>query len=264
MKRSVLLFILLSAATGKTWGYGLPAISAGVLTETPIPIPHLTDTPTKTATFTTTVTFTATPTATATSAISIPTVTETITLPNFTPAVSPADSRPNHSQTLDPSQLGLNSFREQGFFELGLGADFPVQGSAVPGAAAGLKGALGLLFKDGFAVQLDLEYFTQSNPGPKGTLSVNEILVLPTLRRYLLAGNVRPYLSMGDGLAINSASSELVSSSVASFDLALGGGVEFVFENYFSTFVEGKYNFVFMSASPSQDIPVILGARLGL
>ncbi len=173
--------------------------------------------------------------------------------------------RPNHSQTLDPSLSGLNSFREQGFFEIGLGADPILQGWAISGTATGGKTALGIMFKDGFAIQLDLEYFSQSNTNPTGTLTENEVLILPTLRRYLSAGNVRPYLSIGNGLAINSTTPGLTNStSVDSFDLALGVGFEFVFENYFCTYVEGKYNFVFMSGSPNQDLPLAVGARLGL
>lgn len=124
--------------------------------------------------------------------------------------------------------------------------------------------ALGILFKDGFAVQLDVESFSQSNSNNSGTLSENEILVLPTLRRYLMAGSVRPYLSIGDGLAITTITSGISSSSVESFDLALGAGFEFVFEDSFCTYVEGKYNFVFMAPYPNQDIPVVVGARLDL
>jgi hypothetical protein len=262
VKLLALLFLILSAASGKAWGYGVPAISVGedpeLLTDTPIPIPHLTATPTMTATPPPTFTFTPTPTKTA-----IPTLTETIPLSTVTPMASQTD-RPHPSLTLDPSLSGLNSFREQGFFEVGLGVDPPIQGSIVPGTAAGAEAALGILFKDGFSVQLDLNYFSQSNSNAAGTLSENEVLVLPTLRRYLLAGNVRPYLSIGNGLAINITTSGLTSSSVDSFDLALGVGCEFVFETNFCTYVEGKYNFVFMSASPNQDIPLAFGARLGL
>jgi hypothetical protein len=180
----------------------------------------------------------------------------------MTPTVSPA--KPIPSPTVAPAPTASNAFREQGFFELGLGADPPVQGSAVPDTAVGGKAALGILFKDGFAVQLDLETFTQSNSNAAGTISENEVLVLPTLRRYLLAGHVRPYLSIGDGLAINTITSGINSSVVDSFDLALGVGFEFVFEDYFCTYVEGKYNFVFSTASPNQDIPLVVGARLGL
>jgi hypothetical protein len=253
VKLLALLFLIFSAASGKAWGYGMPAISVGqdnaLLTDTPIPIPHLTATPTKTATPPPTFTFTPTPTAAATKPMALPTSTATIALSTVTPVASPS---------------GLNSFREQGFFELGLGADPPIQASTVPGTAAGGEAAFGILFKNGFAVQLDLETFTQSNSNPTGTLSENEILVLPTLRRYLLAGSVRPYLSISNGLAINTTTSGLNSSSVNSYDLALGAGFEFVFEDYFCTYVEGKYNFVFMSSSPNQDIPVVVGARLGL
>jgi hypothetical protein len=255
VKSFALLFVILSAALGKAWGFGVPAISVGqdnaLLTDTPIPIPHLTSTPTKTATSSPTSTFT--PTAT----VLIPTATPTA--PPALPAVNPFPS-----PTADPTPAGLNSFREQAFFELGLGVDPPVQGSAVPGTATGGKAALGILFKDGFALQLDLESFSQSNSNAAGTLSENEILVLPTLGRYLLAGNVRPYLSIGNGLAINTTTSGLASASVNSYDLALGAGFEFVFESSFCTYVEGKYNFVFMSASPNQDIPIVVGARLGL
>jgi hypothetical protein len=265
VKLLTLLFLILTAASGKAWGFGMPAISVGqdseLLTDTPIPIPHLTATPTKTATPLPTFT----PTPTATKPMTLPTTTETITLLPVNPPASPADRlRPDHSLTLDPSLSGLNSFREEGFFEVGLGVDPLIQGSTMSGTATGAKTALGIMFKDGFVVQLDLETFSQSNTNPTGTLTENEVLVLPTLRRYLSAGNVRPYLSISNGLAINTITSGLTSSSVDSFDMALGGGFEFVFENYFCTYVEGKYNFVFMSASPSQDIPLAVGARLGL
>ena len=263
MKLFALLFLILSAVLGKAWGYGVPAISVGedmaLLTDTPIPIPHLTSTPTKTATPSPTITFTPTLTATAS-----PTV--MILMPTTTPAALPDLSalKPIPSPTTAPIPTGFNAFREQAFFELGLGVDPPVQGSVVPGTATGGKAALGILFNDGFAVQLDVESSSQSNSNKAGTLSENEILVLPTLRRYLTAGNVRPYLSNGNGLAINTTTSWLNSASVESFDMALGVGFEFVFENSFCTYVEGKYNFVFMSASPNQDIPVVVGARLGL
>ena len=268
MKLIALLFFILSAVSGKAWGYGLPAISVGedhdLLTQTPITIQHLTETPTPTMTATPSPTLTPTATATKANPITIPTLTETITLPNFTPVVTQSVKPPNHSLTLDPSQSGLNSYREQGFFEVGLDVDTPIQGATVPGTETGVKGALGILFKDGLAVQLDLEYFAQSNTNSNGTLSENEVLILPTLRRYLATGNVRPYLSIGNGLAININTSENTTSSVGNFDVAFGGGFEFVFENYFSTYIEGKYNLVFTSASPNQDIPVVFGARLGL
>ncbi len=276
MKLLAFLFLIMFAASGKTWAYGMPSISVGqdseLLTETPIPIPHLTSTPTKTATPPPTYTFTPTPSATAslmgtaTNSIAIPTLTETITLSNLYPTITTTDrTRPDHSLTLDPSLMGLNSFREEGFFDIGLGADAPIQGSTVLGTAAGAKAGLGILFKDGFAFELELETFSQSNTNPTGTVTENEVLVLPTLRRYLQAGNVRPYLSISNGLAINNTTLGLnTSSSVDSYDLALGIGFEFVFENYFCTYLEGKYNFVFMSASPNQDIPLAVGARLGL
>lgn len=264
MKRSALLFLILMAAWGKAWGYGLPPISVGedqeLLTDTPLPF--LTYTPTHTATPSPTFTFT--PTPTAENPLSVPTLAETVTLPVVTPATSKADRPSDHSPALDLSRSGSNSFREQLFLEAGLGTDLPLQGLSVPGTAAGAEAALGILFKDGFAVEIDFETFSRSNTDPNGTLSGNEMLVLPSLRRYFWAGHVRPYLSIGDGMAVNTTTSELVSSSVASFDLALGGGLEFVFEDYFCTYVEGKYNFVFMSASPTQDIPVVIGARLGL
>ena len=128
-----------------------------------------------------------------------------------------------------------------------------------------IKAAAGILFKDGFEVLLDFEYFSISNSNAAGTLSQSEVLVLPTLRRYLTAGSVRPYLSISHGLAIDTTTPGFSnSSSTNSYDMALGGGVEFLLDPHFSTYVEGKYNFVFISGSPNQDIPVALGARLGL
>jgi len=253
MKLLALLFLIF--ASGKAWGYGVPAIAVGqdneLLTDTPIPIPHLRATPT----FTATPSPTFSPTPTATILLVTPTLTPTLTS-TVIPMASPTE-RPTPS-------LSVNSFREQVFVELGLGADPSLRGSTLPGTAAGGEAALGILFQDGFAVQLDLDTFGQSSSNAAGNLSESEVLVLPTLRRYLLAGNVRPYLFMGDGLAISSNTAGPVSFSANSFDLALGVGIEFVFENDFCTYVEGKYNFVFISASPSQDIPLTLGARLGL
>ncbi|HXL72671.1 MAG TPA: hypothetical protein VN963_03515 [bacterium] len=254
MKLFALLFLILSALLGKAWSYGMPPISVGedseLLTDTPIPIPHYrAATPTMTATPLPTLTFTPQPTPQQPQApTAIPTLVETVA--------------PSPSPTLEPR--GLNTFREQGFFDVGLGLDPSVQGSTLPGTASGAEAAAGILFKDGLAVQLDFEYFSYSNSNSDGTLSEGEVLVLPTLRRYLTAGSVRPYLSIGNGLAINTATSGYTHSSMDSFDLALGGGIEFLLDHYFSTYVEGKYNFVFMSGSPNQDIPVVIGARLGL
>jgi hypothetical protein len=261
----------------------VPAISVGedsvLLTDTPIPIPHLTDTPTITVTPLPTFTFTPTPTTKPTP---IPTLAETAALSSLakhqpSPSANGNNNeplaRPNlvarlvasqQAPTVDPSTRGLNSFQEQGFFEAGLGLDPPILGSTVPWPAVGAKAAVGVLFNDGFAIQVDLEYFSRSNTNTVGTISESEVLVLPTLRRYLMVGNVRPYLSIGDGLAVNMTTSGFTSSSINSFDLALGGGVDFLLDNYFSTYVEGKYNFVFMSASPNQDLPLAIGARLGL
>jgi hypothetical protein len=253
VKLLALLFLIF--ASGKAWGYGVPAISVGedpeLLTDTPIPIPHYRATPT----FTDTPVPTFTPTPTATVPLVLPTSTPTvnpITLPTERPTPSPSAS------------LSANSFREQVFFEVGLGADPSLQSSIVPGTAAGVEAALGILFKDGFAVQLDFDYFSQSSTNAAGTESESEVLVLPTLRRYLLAGSLRPYLCLSNGLAINTTASGPANSTADSFDLALGAGLEFGFEKDFSTYVEGKYNFVFMSASPNQDIPLTLGARLRL
>ena len=261
MKLLALLFFVLSALLGKAWGYGVPAISVGedseLLTDTPIPIPHLTATPTMTATPLPTFTFTPTPTSQPTQT-SIPTLVETVTL---SPVGRMPLDKPSPSPTGDPS----DSFEEQCIFEAGLGLDPPVQGSAVPGTAAGAQAAAGILFKDGFEVLLDFEYFSISNSNAAGTLSQSEMLVLPTLRRYLTAGSVRPYLSISHGLAINTTTPGFSNtSSTDSYDMALGGGVEFLLDPHFSTYVEAKYNFVFMSGSPNQDIPVALGARLGL
>jgi len=253
------LLFLVFAFSGKAWGYGVPPISVGedseLLTDTPIPIPHLTATPTMTDTPLPTFTFTPTPTSSPTA---IPTLVETVTL-------SPVGRMPLDKPTPSPTRDPSDSFQEQGFFEAGLGLDPPVQGSAVPGTAAGAQAAAGILFKDGFAVLLDFEYFSISNSNAAGTLSQSEMLVLPTLRRYLTAGSVRPYLSISHGLAINTTTPGFMnSSSTESYDMALGGGVEFLLDPHFSTYVEAKYNFVFMSGSPNQDIPVALGARLGL
>ena len=258
MKLLALLFLVF-AFSGKAWGYGVPPISVGedseLLTDTPIPIPHLTATPTMTDTPLPTFTFTPTPTSSPTA---IPTLVETVTL-------SPVGRMPLDKPTPSPTRDPSDSFQEQGFFEAGLGLDPPVQGSAVPGTAAGAQAAAGILFKDGFAVLLDFEYFSISNSNAAGTLSQSEMLVLPTLRRYLTAGSVRPYLSISHGLAINTTTPGFMnSSSTESYDMALGGGVEFLLDPHFSTYVEAKYNFVFMSGSPNQDIPVALGARLGL
>ena len=258
MKLLALLFLVF-AVSGKAWGYGVPPISVGedseLLTDTPIPIPHLTATPTMTDTPLPTFTFTPTPTSSPTA---IPTLVETVTL-------SPVGRMPLEKPTPSPTRDPSDSFQEQGFFEAGLGLDPPVQGSAVPGTAAGAQAAAGILFKDGFAVLLDFEYFSISNSNATGTLSQSEMLVLPTLRRYLTAGSVRPYLSISHGLAINTTTPGFMnSSSTESYDMALGGGVEFLLDPHFSTYVEAKYNFVFMSGSPNQDIPVALGARLGL
>ncbi len=247
MKPFALLFLVLSALLGKAWGYGMPPIYDPELqTATPIPIPHHRHaTPTMTATPLPTVIFT--PTAIPTSPPTpVSTLVQTVTA---TP-----------SPTYDAR--GLNSFREQGFMEVGLGADLPVQVSTLPGNPAGGKVAAGIVFKDGLAVQLDLEFFNQSSTALD--LSQSGVLVLPTLSRYLMAGGVRPYLSLSNGLSLNTTTSGSTRSSTDSFDLALGGGVEFLIDQYFSIYLEGKYNFVFMSNSPNQDIPLVIGARLGL
>ena len=252
MKQLALLFLLLSVLLGKAWGYGMPPIyDPELLTATPMPIPHhhharptmtatpLPATPLPAVTFTPTAAPTLAPTL-------VPTLVQTVTA---TP--SPAyDLR------------GLNSFREQGFLEVGLGADLPVQGSTLPGNPAGGKVAAGIVFKDGLAVQLDLEFFNQSSTALD--ISKSSLLVLPTLSHYLMAGGVRPYLSISDGLSLNTTTSGTTRASTNSFDLALGGGVEFMIDQYFSIYLEGKYNFVFMSNSPNQDIPLVIGARLGL
>lgn len=109
-----------------------------------------------------------------------------------------------------------------------------------------------------------MEDFDYSGTSYVGTVSDHELLILPTVHYPLLSGAIRPFLSAGAGLDVETSWDEDDSpAQVANFDLALGAGLEATFDPSDSVFIEGKYNFILADGVTGQDIPLLAGIRWG-
>jgi outer membrane protein OmpA-like peptidoglycan-associated protein len=168
--------------------------------------------------------------------------------------------------TAEP-QNGNEAPGDQWFMSLGVGADLP-SSNWLPAyqAGVGLGGdfSLGYEFDRTFSLALDLNdfYFTGSNP--VGSLSDDELRILPTMRINLSEGGFRPYLTAGAGLDVQFQSAAGSARVPAYFDAALGAGLEFQTASNAWWFLEAKYNMIFVDGITGGDVPVLFGIRFGL
>lgn len=115
----------------------------------------------------------------------------------------------------------------KGFEEIAGGIDLPAQNwqTAYPAGGAG-KVCIGYEFKDGVALQFDLELLSFSGTNYAGPISDTEVLALPTIRRFLANKGLRPYVSAGLGMDLEISSASNSNSTVENLDAALGAGLD--------------------------------------
>lgn len=151
-------------------------------------------------------------------------------------------------------------------FQVGLGLDLPGsnwQSAYHQGPGGGL--ALGYEFDPALYLGLDLEDFYFSGVNWSGTVSDNELRILPVLKYHFLKEGFRPYLLAGAGVDFELLTSPLGNASVLNFDSIVGAGVEFDLSPGMGLFVEGKYNLlVFGSGTTAGDVPLLAGLTFDL
>jgi outer membrane protein OmpA-like peptidoglycan-associated protein len=163
------------------------------------------------------------------------------------------------------AQVSSDSLNSEWFMGFGLGADIPAYNwqSAYPVGGGG-EFSFGYDFNRVLALELDVDDFYFSGTNYAGSVSDDELRLLPTFRLRLSSGPVRPYLTAGAGVDVQFQAPPHGNLTQGYFDAAFGLGMEFQVDPSVSLFLEGKYNLIFTNQVTGSDIPVLGGLRFDL
>jgi hypothetical protein len=123
---------------------------------------------------------------------------------------------------------------------------------------------LGCRLDPGLTLGIGLDYYHYSGANFAGTVSDNDLRVLPRLLFYFGQGKFRSYGILEAGAAFQFAAATMAAITNFNFDGAAGLGVEQALGARDALFLEARFNMILADGVLGQDIPLCLGYRAGL